>query len=312
MKILLIGAGEIAQEYVKTLLAMGISEIHILSRTEASAIKLCDKYSLEKAYGGGDETLDTIIDKFDAFIIATPIESLLPYLKKLTIAGKEKVLVEKPVSLSSYELNKFIAEFPKCSADVALNRLYFPSVQEMKKISEQQIITSVEFSFTEWIHRIDTEKFSDVELQRWGISNCIHVIATVFNIAGLPDKISTYVSNRNKIDWHSSGTVFTGAGITQAGIPFSYNSDWSSAGRWSITIRTTSGSYHFSPMEGMNYCPKGSITIENIVPVWESDIKCGFQPMLKAWLEGDKRSLVSIAELKKYIDVIETIFKYEE
>jgi hypothetical protein len=75
-----------------------------------------------------------------------------------------------------------------------------------------------------------------------------------------------------------------GAGRSEHGIPFAYASDWLSAGRWSAAFRTAKGSYHLEPFEGLNFCPKGSVMRAEIVPVWSSEIKCGFEGMLRYWM----------------------------
>jgi hypothetical protein len=182
----------------------------------------------------------------------------------------------------------------------------------MKEILESQELTSVEFSFTEWVHRIDQNKFSINELNLWGVSNCIHVIATVFNIIGAPQKLNSYVTGKDGIEWHPSGSVFVGSGITEKGVSFSYSSDWLSAGRWSITFRTKDGSYQLSPMEALTFCPKGTIQEIEIIENWSGNIKCGFEKMLENWINEEKDALISISDLKDYVEIIENIFKYEK
>src|SRR5690606_6978232 len=113
-------------EYVKALQALGEDDISVLSRRQESADALAKTYGLKAAHGGGEATLATCMNAYDAFIVATPIEMLPGYAAQL--AGAKRVLLEKPCFLSSGQLKQFLRDHPGCTANVALNRLYYPSV----------------------------------------------------------------------------------------------------------------------------------------------------------------------------------------
>lgn len=307
MRILLIGAGNIANEYAKALTAIGHHDIGVLSRRLESAQDLATRHGLHAAYGGGEAALPALLDQYDAFIVGTPIDTLQPYAELLAAAGKNHVLIEKPSFLYSSDLESFLSRYPSWNATVALNRLHYPSVQKLREHLATETITSAEFSFTEWVHRIDTSLFSPLVLERWGLSNCIHVIATAFELIGLPATLHAAQHGAGDTPWHPHGSVFSGSGVSVNAVPFTYLSDWSSAGRWSITIRTRRGSYQLCPMEGLEFTPKGSVTKETLLPSWNSDIKCGFEPMLQSWLKGEGASL---QQLLPHMRTIEQIFGY--
>lgn len=310
LKILLVGAGGIAPEYVKALRAVGVQNIDVLARTEASAQKLAQDWQLGQAFGGGADTLARLAEKYDGVVLASSIESLMPLMKVLADAGAQKVLVEKPVALSSQELRAFIAAHPQFDASVALNRLYFPSVSMLREHMKVEEVTSAAFSFTEWVHRIDANAYSARELARWGASNCIHVIATAFDLIGMPKDLHSVIGGKDTIAWHPAGAVFTGSGCSFKDIPFSYQSDWRSAGRWWLSVSTTRGRYDLMPMEGVTFTERGTVAPQVLMAPYAGETKCGFEPMLRAWLAPEGH-VVGLKGLVAHLEAIEAIFGYD-
>jgi predicted dehydrogenase len=308
MKILLIGAGGIAQEYIKVLHLLGITEIDVLSQRKITAEEFQKKWGLSRAYGGGQETLVKIASEYDAAIVASPIETLLPYIRNLLQLGISKILVEKPVVLNAGALDNFLIEFNNAPVMVALNRLFFPSVQELQKRLTIEKVRSAEFSFTEWVHRINLSQYQPEVLARWGAANCIHVTSTVFDLIGMPQVLTAHRNGVGDIKWHPNASIFVGSGVSVMGIPFSYGSDWGSAGRWSITVRTELGSYHLEPMESLSFTSKGSLSRDIVVPNWSGETKCGFLEMIQCWVEStviDPR--YSLKQLRDHLAVLDGI-----
>jgi hypothetical protein len=310
LKILLVGAGGIAPEYVKALRAVGVQNIDVLARTKTSAQKLVQDWQLGQAFSGGVDTLATIAKKYDGVALASSIESLLPLMKVLADCGAQKVMVEKPVALSSQELRAFIAAHPQFEASVALNRVYFPSVSLLREHMKNEEVTSAAFSFTEWVHRIDANAYSARELARWGASNCIHVIATAFDLIGMPKELHSVIGGKSTIAWHPAGAVFSGSGWSSKDIPFSYQSDWRSAGRWWLSVSTTRGRYDLMPMEGVTFTERGTVAPQVLMAPYAGETKCGFEPMLRAWLEPEGH-VVGLKELVFHLEAIEAIFGYD-
>lgn len=51
----------------------------------------------------------------------------------------------------------------------------------------------------------------------------------------------------------SNRVIFVGCGIAENDIPFSYQGDWFSPGRWGVEIMTSKHSLIFRPMENCKY-----------------------------------------------------------
>ena len=85
-------------------------------------------------------------------------------------------------------------------------------------------------------------------LNKWVIANSSHVIDTAFFLAGFPIQLNNLIHG-NDIEWHPSGSIFIGFGITKNKVPFSYFADWGSAGRWSIELFTKKRKLILCPIE---------------------------------------------------------------
>lgn len=308
-RLLLIGAGFIAQEYIKALHTLGLRRITILSRGEARVRALVERYGVE-AYGGGEAELSRMLPDADAVIVGASIEVLPTYAEALAAANHPRVLMEKPLFLSTDALDAFMARHPAWDCAIALNRLFYPSVHMLRAKLEEERLRSAQFTFTEWVHRINPQDYTPHALARWGMSNCIHVISTVFALIGLPASLHAEQRGAGDIAWHPSGSIYAGSGMSANGIPFSYHADWNSAGRWSISLYTDKGAYSLYPMEGLAFTPRGSVQPAPVMPVWEGEVKCGFEPMLRAFLTGG--DMLRLTELRPHLAAVEQMFGYRD
>ena len=312
MRILLIGAGRIAGEYAKALNARGGTTVEVLSRTEQSAQTLAAAHGLAAAHHGGMERLAELDLDHDGIIVATPIETLLPYLEHLAQRGARRILVEKPLCLSSNDLRGFLARHPDAAAMVALNRLYYPSVIALRTILRRESAVSAGFAFGEMVERTLAAGLSPAVLARLGVANSIHVIATAFDLIGLPQTLEARIEGQGRLDWHPAGAIFTGAGTSENGVPFTYEADWLAGGRWSMAVRSARGIYRLEPIEGLVFLPQdGGPEEVLVVPPSPGGLKTGFPEMLEAWLDApapDARA--GLPRLLAHMQVIERMMGY--
>ena len=144
-RILIIGSGDIALQYVLALRELGDFDIDVLSRTFNSASDFCKIHSLNECYGGGIDSLPSIVSQYTGIIIASPIDTLLPYLRLLLDLGFTKILVEKPLALNSSDILPILSMDKSSSVMVALNRLFFPSYVQLRSIVADDPIRSLSF-----------------------------------------------------------------------------------------------------------------------------------------------------------------------
>ena len=311
--VLLIGSGTIAEQYAITLKLLGISDVTVVSNTREKVVRLCSKFHFTPFYGGFEKHLPNISKK-DLVIIATPISLLLPCLEFALKNDQTNILVEKPGTLYHENFLPIIEKYDSAKIRVGYNRLLYPNLHMLKELVQKDGgITSCTFTFTEWVHKINFEKNSDDVYARWGIANTLHIISMVTNLIGMPNEIITYHSG--KLDWHPSGSIFVGSGITKSNIPFSYHADWNSNGRWGIEVMTAKNSYRLVPLEDLYVFQKGTTNWEKIhVYSAFSGAKPGLAEEIVVMLDDNlsqKIDLPTLSEALELNKLAEKIFGYE-
>jgi len=312
--VLIIGAGNIAKQYTQALSLMNVNDLTILSRSANRLKNLSKKYNFKSLSGGFEKHLSNL-GQFDLVVVATPIDLLIQATESCIKAGQTNILIEKPVSINYGEIESLARKITSQKVRVGYNRLVYPNFHKLQQLINQEGgITSASYSFTEWIHRIDFSKYSEEILQHWGIANSLHVISMAHNLIGFPADITAHKSGQ--LSWHPSGTIFTGIGITKKDIPFSYHSDWTAPGRWSIEIMTQENTFSLKPLEKLFKCPKNSVQWEEIpFNVAYPAAKQGITEEIAIMLDeskGNKPDLVTLDEAASYCKLAEKIFGYEK
>jgi predicted dehydrogenase len=316
MRCLLVGAGYMAKEYLKVLKNFNIElEVVGMGRSNVDLIK--SEFNIE-GHSGGIETYfrNTKTRVPDYVIIAVPVAELFSATISSINFGIKNILVEKPLSLSYDELLTLekLAIKNEAKISIAYNRRFYGSVSRLKKLVEEDGgVSSVNFEFTEWINVINDIGFPNIVLDKFFLANSSHVVDTVFNIIGAPQKIVSYVSG-SSVKWHKSGSIFMGFGESIKGIPFSYSSNWGAPGRWAIEVLTNSRRFYLKPMEKLFIQLHGSVEVNE--DQFENEIdfqfKAGIYKMVSAFLYNkDQKDLCTLSELKLYLPFYEKIAGYK-
>lgn len=310
--ILIIGNGFMANEYCKILKFLRCQNVVILGNSKESTEKLATEYDFQYIYGGFEKKINEI-EKKDLVIICTPIHLLLKATKSALLSGQKNILVEKPGSIYPEELLRLNEQISDQNVRIAFNRLFYPSLLKLKKLLANEVITSCHFRFTEWIDTINFQKYQKDVYTRWGISNSLHVVGMVFDLIDSPQQISCF--QEGSLDWHPSGSIFTGGGITSKNILFSYHSDWESFGRWSIEIFTKKNIYRLMPLEELHGYNNKSHTWEKIeTESYFPKLKPGLGEQILMMLSNDisiKNHLMSLSKTVSLINTAEKIFAYK-
>lgn len=315
-KVLILGAGWMANQFCKALFNMGVKDVSVISRKEESARKCCENYHYKPFWDGYEKTLPSL-GKFDLVIVATNIESLKAASDFAVKCGNNNILVEKPGTLHSKIFRQWAKEAKDNGARIriAYNRFTYPSLWKAKELSEKDGgITSCTYTFTEWIHTMDFNKNKPEVYERWGIANSLHVISMAHHLIGMPKELTSYASGG--LPWHPSGERFAGCGISKKGALFSYLADWKSAGRWGIEIMTPGGAYRLIPLEKLFHCPKGSVNWTPIeLKCAYPDVKEGIAEELAVMLKKELEDDIPLATLEYAADLTslaEKILSYTE
>jgi predicted dehydrogenase len=311
------GYGHMGPEFVNALLALGIPDVRICSHPSLA---------LEKLNGQpGVTTFSQDVREFDAkprtnevAFIALPIPILIDAARRLVALGYRKLLIEKPISLWSADIEALEQDFSKNGVEAwcGYNRAAYPSFHELQaKAAADGGITSCTYTFTEFISKLNPARYTPDEMRRWGIANSLHVMSMAHGIIGLPESWKSYRSG-GSVAWHPSGARFVGSGVSVRGIPFSYHADWGSTGRWSVEVHTSGPSYRLCPLEKLYRRTSATgdwaeIDITTVAP----DIKTGFVEQVAAALDEKIRRLVPLYSLRDTLALTrfgESVFGYSE
>lgn len=286
----IIGSGEMAIEYSKVLLDIGVDFLTI-GRGEESALRYKSVTGIDIVKGGLSNFLKTNTEIPRFVIVAVSIESLSEICNMLIDLGVENILLEKPGVGEICEIENLYAKSKiSCSKIfIAYNRRFYTAVQSAKKLIELDGgVLSFHFEFTEWSHQIRNLKKHKIELENWFLGNSTHVIDTAFFLCGRPTEMTCYYKGGN--DWHPKPTIFSGAGISENGALFSYEANWESPGRWNIDIMTDKHRYILKPMEKLQIQNIGSINVsmvENIDYTIDEKFKPGLYNQTLSFLNSD-------------------------
>tara|TARA_B100000315_G_scaffold258428_1_gene310491 strand:- start:12751 stop:13800 length:1050 start_codon:yes stop_codon:yes gene_type:complete len=313
-EVTVIGYGSMGKEYVKALRALGVKRIRVCSRSKGSLPELYDKADVETVVGG-IENLRCSPRSDELGIVCTPMESLVDVTNLLVSLGFRHLLIEKPISLYSSEIKQLAEHMTRSEvrALCAYNRVAYPGVQEVRaRVNVEGGITSCSYTLTEMIKPDWIQRFQKNELERWGIANSLHVISMAHTLIGAPQQWSGYRSN--SLEWHPSGAVFTGSGISDQDIVFGYHADWGSKGRWSVEVHTSVASYRLCPLEAV-------LRKESSLAQWESipiltyapEVKMGIVEQVSAMLNPEISRcipLVSLSDAAILTAYAEKVFGY--
>ena len=298
MKVWLIGTGPMAVDYVKVLNDLDVDYV-VIGRGEDSAKHFHLATGIQAHIGGLEKFLDENPDKCSHAIVSVGVEALAEATKVLLRFGIKNILVEKPAGLNVDQIKEVSGLSIKGEANVyvAYNRRFFASVIEAQKIIEQDGgVTSFNFEFTEWAHKIEPLQKAPGVKEKWFLANSTHVVDLAFYLGGNPQSISSSVGGG--LSWHAAGSIFAGAGVSEKGALFTYQANWESAGRWSVEVLTKNQKLILCPLEKLQLQKRGSINIESEQGVdysLDDKYRPGLYNQVIAFLENETASLCSIS-----------------
>ena len=294
----LIGAGPMAIDYINVLKALD-TPYKVIGRGADSANECRAKTCVEVIAGGLEAFLSDCHELPSSAIVAVGIEELAKVTKALLRKGVRRLLVEKPGGLNGEEIGSVLEESKKYSAEVyiAYNRRFYSSAKKAKEmIDDDGGVTSFNFEFTEWSHQIvNIDKAPGIK-ENWLLANSSHVIDLAFFLGGYPKEISCYKTGG--LSWHPSGSIFTGAGVSENGALFSYQANWEAPGRWGVEIMTKKHRLILRPLEKLYIQKIGSILFEEVIINDDMDkkYKAGLYLQVKTFIENATSSLLDIKQ----------------
>lgn len=314
-KIWLVGAGGMAQDYIKVL--KDLEKKFIVIGRGAEAAKKCEEATgCQVQIGGLEEYLVVNPEICSHAIVAVGVEKLYETTKQLLKYGVKNILVEKPGALYDWQFEelKNLTKEKDANVIIAYNRRFYASVLKAQEIiGRDGGVSSFNFEFTEWAHVIEPLIKAEGVKEKWFLGNSTHVVDLAFYLGGKPKEICTF--SNGLVAWHPSASNFSGAGISENGVLFSYQANWESAGRWSVEILTKEHRLIFRPMEKLQIQKRGTIVQqfdENIDYNLDEKYKPGLFLQTQSFLQNNFNSMCSIEEQYKMITIYNKIANYEK
>jgi predicted dehydrogenase len=306
-----VGSGNMAQEYSKVLFSLK-KRFDIIGNKKKNALKLQKSLKKKIFIGGLNDALKKYLPPTKAIVVVNA-EKLEPVTTILLNKGVKEILIEKPGALTSKAVLKlnYLAKKKKSNVFIAYNRRFYKTVESIKKISELDGgIMSMNFEFTERTRSLKFKKKNKIVKKKWLIANSSHIIDLAFFICGRPKKWASYTAG--KTYWHPSSIRFSGAGITEKNILFSYYSDWQSPGQWSLEFMTKKRRLILKPLEELKQIQFKSNKISKIKINNKLDImfKPGIFLQTKNFLKKEYSNLCHVTDHSKNIKIYEKIAKY--
>jgi predicted dehydrogenase len=310
----LIGAGVMAQDYIKVL--QGLKKEFIVIGRSIETAKKCEEITGCKVeIGGLEKYLATYPNICSHAIVAVGVEKLYETAKLLLQYGVNNILLEKPGAMYYWqfeELSKLSKE-KKANVLIAYNRRFYASVLKAQEIIKQDGgVVSFNFEFTEWAHTIESLDKAKSIKEKWFLANSSHVVDLAFYLGGQPKEICTFTSGG--LHWHPSASIFSGAGISETGALFSYQANWESAGRWGVEILTKAHRLILRPMEKLQVQKRGSISQEfdkTIDYILDENYKPGLYLQTQNFLQNNFNGMCSIEEQFEKINIYYRMANYE-
>lgn len=314
-RVWLIGAGGMAQDYIKVL--QGLQKKFIVIGRGTEAAKKCEETTgCQVQIGGLKEYLVTNPEICSHAIIAVGVEKLYETTKQLLEYGVKNILVEKPGALYNWQFEELytLAQKKDAHVSIAYNRRFYASVLKAKEIIKQDGgVTSFNFEFTEWSHTIAPLTKGEGVKDKWFLGNSTHVVDLAFYLGGKPKEICTF--SNGSLPWHPAASNFSGAGISEKGALFSYQANWESAGRWSVEVLTKEHRLILRPMEKLQIQKRGTIAQEfdeTIDYILDEKYKPGLYLQTKIFLENNFDEMCSIQEQYEAIDIYNKMSNYKQ
>ena len=311
----LIGYGFMGRHYMRALSSLGVGNINVCSR---SPVPLEEVKGIPGVHvsDGGVENVQAAISNSDLAIIATPSTTLVEMAEHLLKLGYKRLLIEKPVAFESAVIDGLAAMCKSHDVDafVAFNRIAYPSfIEARSRVYNDGGISSCSYTITELVSDDWPKLYPPTELARWGISNTLHVVSMAHGLIGWPYEWNSICAG--SMEWHKTGSVFVGSGISDKNIPFSYHGDWKSRGRWSIELHTVGTSYRFCPLETLCIKHDALADWEDLhLEVFDKTLKAGIAEQVAAALDssiGRSLPLMTLRDAVSLAQYGENMFGYE-
>ena len=299
-----------AIEYAKVLKDLNIN-FAVVGRGVENAKKFTEAVGHAVRSGGVEKFFKSGSLYPERAIVAVSEEQLGKITLLLLDHGIKSILAEKPGGLDFDEIRKVgkLTLSKKAKVFVAYNRRFYASIKKaMNLIEKDNGVLSIFFDFSEPDFKITPLIKGHGVKENWFLQNSTHVVDLAFFLAGKPKKLTAFTSG--SLPWHSKGAVFSGAGITDKGVLFSYHANWKGPGRWGVELVTKNHKLFFRPLEKLQIQKLATFEVEDvgIDDQLDRDFKPGLYKEVQSFL-GNEQNLCTISEQVENLEFYQQILE---
>ena len=245
IKILILGAGNIASEHLKVLKKEKTFEvIGLISRTEKKVKNLCTKFNIPVVTNNISNFIKN--SRPDGIMILVSADQIYKTAKKV-MKFKIPLFLEKPPGLSIKEVTTLakLSEKFKTPNIVGFNRRYYSSFEKgLNLIKKNGKLLNIMIEGHERIWTFNKKIKKNIK-KKWLYANCIHTIDLLRFFGG---DIKTVYSLRKRLI-EKNFDNFSALVKFKNGLIGNYISNWYSPGGWSVKLFGNKITVIFEPLE---------------------------------------------------------------
>lgn len=305
-KLLVLGVGPMAQEYLQACRALSIDATFVGRSLEGMS-----RFESKTGIRPVSSLAEVRHEDFYAAVIAVNESSLSGVLIQVLRRGFERILVEKPGGSSIDQFQSLADEVSSYPAKVfvAYNRRFYGTVEKLLQVSQADGgIVSIHFDFTERARQVEVLEKDQKTKEDWFFQNSSHVVDLVLHLS--PGFVIHQAHASGGLSWHPRASVFSGFGFSNRGVHITYNSVWGPSGGWEVIARSKSLRLVLKPLEALEVTQSDGTKVVYL----EEDLtqfpgKAGLAGMLSAFLEEGELDprLVSWSQQAKNLAVYQAI-----
>ena len=309
IKVIIVGAGNISEEYIKILKTFKkIKVIGIISKKPKNSKLKASKFNIPN-YGTSITKMFSLLNPELAIICVSPSETY--NVCKKILKFNCATLVEKPLGITLNECKKIsnISKIGNKKLFIALNRRHLSSTKilqnKLRNIKSKRIVNVFDQEST--INAFKNGHSKKV-VANWMYANSIHLI-DYFNMfcRGNYKNVKTQIFKLNKVEKFIISKFSYNSG--DIGI---YHGYWNRTAPWKVTVSCGSSFFTLSPIEKLSEKNKKGQLISYKQDKVDKKFKPGFFSMTKEFINAynkKKNNLTDVSNNLKTMRLINKIFK---
>ncbi|NQY68231.1 MAG: Gfo/Idh/MocA family oxidoreductase [Flavobacteriales bacterium] len=239
LKVVFIGCGNIAGYHFAVLDRVGVSVVGVSAKPGSLNLSRFTKKFNVRGYENNHELIEQ--ENPDAILVLSSWEETSSIIDEI-ISYNIPLFIEKPVSLLSNKIEKWIKEYPEMldKVQIGFNRRFYPFISELRNWVASKDLSSIELNIPEARQKSESEEDHD----KWFFANSCHIFDLMYFLIGKKTITVEYVQ---RCGGGNQGLIATLK--TATGVPIQLMSNWGSPSNFGIVFHANTEKLVLSPLE---------------------------------------------------------------